>query len=110
MRSAGIEAHGLHPRAVEAMADAGVDISGQASHRLTGEDLQWADLVVTVCGHADEHCPVLPPGTRRVHWAVDDPARADGDGDTLRAIFHACRDGIRERVSRLLNEGDDDGA
>ncbi|WP_440997691.1 arsenate reductase (thioredoxin) [Arhodomonas sp. SL1] len=106
VRSAGIEAHGLNPRAVEAMAEVDVDISGQASHRLTDEDLQWADLVVTVCGHADEHCPILPPGTRREHWPLDDPARAEGDEAAIREVFRACRDEIRARVNELLQRSE----
>lgn len=106
VRSAGIEVHGLNPRAVQAMAEAGVDISEEASNRLTDEDLQWADLVVTVCGHADEHCPILPPGTRREHWPLDDPARAEGDEAAIREVFRACRDEIRERVGDLLQRSD----
>lgn len=76
VQSAGIEAHGKNPRAIAAMAEAGIDISGQDSKRLTDDMLAWADYVVTVCGHADEHCPVLPPGTRKEHWPLEDPARA----------------------------------
>src|SRR6185436_6487310 len=56
-RSAGIEAHGKNPRAIAAMREAGVDISQQESTRLNDEMLDWADVLVTVCGHADEHCP-----------------------------------------------------
>lgn len=65
--SAGIESHGLNPRAIAVMKQAGVDISNQESTRLTDEMLNRADLVITVCGHADEHCPLLPPGTRKIH-------------------------------------------
>ena len=73
---AGIEAHGKNPRAISIMQEAGIDISGQESTRVTPGMLEQADLVVTVCGHADEHCPVLPPGTRKVHWPLNDPAKA----------------------------------
>jgi arsenate reductase len=66
--SAGIEAHGQNPLALAVIAEAGVDISGQASTLLTDEQLQWADLVVTVCGQADESCPLLPSGTGKEHW------------------------------------------
>lgn len=104
VRSAGIEAHGRNPRAVAAMAEAGLDISGQASSVLTDADLTWADIVVTVCGHADEQCPVLPPDTRRVHWPLADPARAAGRDDEVVAEFRRVRDEIRERVSELLGE------
>jgi arsenate reductase (thioredoxin) len=74
--SAGIEAHGKNPRAIAVMKEAGVDISQQESRRVTSEMLAAADLIVTVCGHADEHCPVLPPGIEKRHWPFDDTAKA----------------------------------
>ena len=97
-RSAGIEAHGKNPRAIAVMREAGVDISGQESTRLQPEMLEWADLVVTVCGHADEHCPVLPAGTRKEHWPLEDPAKATGSEEQVMAVFRACRDEVRDRV------------
>lgn len=100
--SAGIEAHGKNPHAVAVMAEAGVDISGQASTRLDETLLNWADYVVTVCGHADEHCPVLPPGRRKEHWPLEDPARARGTEEEVMAVFRACRDEIERRVRDLL--------
>jgi arsenate reductase len=100
--SAGIEAHGLNPRAISVMAEAGVDISAQASTRLTQEQLRWADLVVTVCGHADETCPLLPPGTRKEHWPLEDPAKAAGREDEIMAVFRAVRDQARQRVADLI--------
>ncbi|MCC5809608.1 MAG: arsenate reductase (thioredoxin) [Ectothiorhodospiraceae bacterium] len=104
VQSAGIEAHGKNPRAIAAMAEVAVDISGQESTALTDAMLAEADLVVTVCGHADEHCPVLPPGTRRVHWPLPDPAKATGTEDEITAQFRAVRDDIRRRVSQLLEQ------
>lgn len=101
-RSAGIEAHGQNPRAIAVMSDAGVDISGQESTQLTSEMLDWADLVVTVCGHADEHCPILPPSTQKQHWPIDDPAKASGDEEIVMVEFRACRDAIRRKVESLL--------
>lgn len=101
--SAGIEAHGKNPRAIAAMKEAGVDISSQESTRVTPEMLQAADLVVTVCGHADEHCPILPPGTRKEHWPLEDPARATGTEEAIAAVFRASRDDIRRRVAELLD-------
>jgi len=100
--SAGIEAHGKNPRAIAAMKEAGVDISAQASTRVTPEMLEQADWLVTVCGHADEHCPVLPPGTRKEHWALEDPAKASGSEAFITEVFRASRDDIRQRVENLL--------
>lgn len=101
-QSAGIEAHGKNPRALQVMVEAGIDISGQESTRLTDDMLAWADLVVTVCGHADEHCPVLPPGTRKEHWPLNDPAKAMGTEAEIMAVFRASRDEIRLRVQTLI--------
>ncbi|MFO7974332.1 MAG: arsenate reductase ArsC, partial [Candidatus Hydrogenedentota bacterium] len=69
--SAGIEAHGLDPRAVKVMAEAGVDISGHRSKDV--QELMHVDFdyVVTVCGHANEHCPVFPGKTKVVHVGFD---------------------------------------
>jgi arsenate reductase len=60
------------------MHEAGIDISGQESTRLTDEMLASTDYLVTVCGHADENCAVLPAGIREEHWPLDDPAKATG--------------------------------
>jgi arsenate reductase len=84
------------------MQEAGIDISGQQSTRVSDDMLRSADLVVTVCGHADESCPVLPPGTRKLHWPLDDPARATGSEESVMQVFRASRDDIRQRVADLL--------
>jgi arsenate reductase (thioredoxin) len=102
IQSAGIEAHGKNPRAIAVMQEAGVDISAQESTRVTDAMLAAADLVVTVCGHADEHCPALPAGKQKIHWPLDDPARAAGSEAGIMAVFRASRDDIRRRVAGLL--------
>ncbi len=104
VQSAGIEAHGKNPRAIAVMAEVGVDISRQQSTRLEPEMLEGVDLVVTVCGHADEHCPSLPAGITRVHWPLEDPAKAAGSEDDIMAVFRACRDEIHARVQALLDD------
>ncbi|MHB8453769.1 MAG: arsenate reductase (thioredoxin) [Acidiferrobacterales bacterium] len=101
-RSAGIEAHGKNPRAIAAMREAGVDISHQESTRLGPAMLAWADLVVTVCGHADEHCPALPQGVQKKHWPLEDPARAQGSETDIMAVFRETRDEIRDRVESMV--------
>jgi arsenate reductase len=101
--SAGIEAHGKNPRAIAVMREAGVDISGQESTRVTDAMIRRADIVVTVCGHADEHCPVLPPGVKKIHWPLTDPARATGTEEEIMAQFRATRDEVRRRVAELVD-------
>ena len=92
-RSAGSRpaAH-VHPEAVEAMREAGIDLGGREPRALSRDDVEWADLVVTMgCG---DRCPVLP-GKRYVDWALDDPAGAGADA--VRRI----RDEIERRVAQL---------
>ena len=103
-RSAGIEAHGKNPRAIRVMAEAGVDISTQESTRVTDDMIRRADVVVTVCGHADEHCPVLPPGVKKIHWPLSDPAQATGTEDEILTVFRTTRDEVRQRVETLLGQ------
>jgi arsenate reductase len=102
VRSAGIEAHGQNPRAIAVMNEAGIDISGQESTIVSDEKLQRADVVVTVCGHADEQCPVLPPSVKKVHWPLTDPAKATGTDEEIMNEFRATRDDIERRARDLL--------
>lgn len=102
IQSAGIEAHGKNPRAIAVMKEAGVDIADQESTKVTDGMLAQADRVVTVCGHADEHCPLLPPSTTKEHWPLEDPARAQGTEEQIMAQFRASRDAIEIRVKELL--------
>ena len=109
-RSAGIEAHGKNPRAIAVMAEKGVDISGQESTVVTDAMLDEADVVVTVCGHADEHCPVLPPQVHKIHWPLTDPAKATGSEEEIMAAFRSTRKEVQRRVQSLLtllSEGGD---
>jgi arsenate reductase len=103
VQSAGIEAHGKNPRAIAVMAEAGIDISGQESTIVTGEMIGNANVVVTVCGHADEQCPVLPPSVKKIHWPLTDPAKASGTEDEIMAEFRATRDEVRKRVRKLID-------
>ena len=103
VQSAGIEAHGKNPRAFAVMQEAGVDISQQESTRLTDDMLETADLLVTVCGHADENCPAVPAGIKKIHWPLDDPAKASGSEELVMQVFRASRDDIRRRVQELLD-------
>jgi len=102
--SAGTVAKGLDPRAVRAMAEAGVDISGQRSKtviELPPVDFDW---VVTVCGHAAESCPVFPGRVRRMHAGFDDPpalAREAATDAEAMAHYRRVRDEIRQFVESL---------
>jgi arsenate reductase len=104
VHSAGIETHGLNPRAVQVMAEAGVDISGQQSTQVEQYQGQEFDYVITVCDHAHESCPLFPGTTRVVHVGFDDPPRlARGAATEAQALSHyrRVRDEIRQFVLSL---------
>lgn len=106
VKSAGLEAHGLNPRAVQVMKEAGVDISGHTSDVIDPEILNRADYVITLCGHADEHCPVISnKNVVKWHWGFDDPAKATGNEEEIMSQFRAVRDAIRSRMEKFLAEG-----
>lgn len=104
VRSAGIEAHGLNPNAVKAMKEAGIDISQQKSKLIDMALLNQAYLVVTLCGDAEERCPMTPPKVRREHWGFDDPAKAQGTEAEKWAVFQRVRDGIERRIKQFAVE------
>ena len=102
--SAGTAPKGLDPRAVRAMAEAGVDISGQRSKHLDEVRAADLDLVVTVCGHAQETCPVFPGHVPVVHVPFDDPpqlAQGSHDDEEAMAHYRRVRDEIRAFVEAL---------
>ncbi|MFC4770114.1 arsenate reductase (thioredoxin) [Effusibacillus consociatus] len=106
VKSAGLEAHGLNPRAVQVMKEAGVDISGHTSDVIDPEILNRADYVITLCGHADEHCPVISnKNVVKWHWGFDDPAKATGTEEEIMSQFRAVRDAIKSRIEKFLAEG-----
>lgn len=106
--SAGIEIHGLNPRAVRVMAESGIDISGHQSKHVDeflGSELDW---VITVCGHAYETCPLFPGKVEIVHVGFDDPpriaedlARKGADEETQLEPYRRVRDEIRAFVETL---------
>lgn len=102
VKSAGIVAHGKNPRAIAVMAEDGIDISSQESTQLSSDMLQWADWVITVCGHAEEQCPALPPETRKIHWPLEDPAKASGTEEEIINKFREVREEVKSRVQELL--------
>lgn len=102
--SAGIDPKGLHPLTITVMAENGIDVSRHESKALTDEMLRAADIVVTVCGHADEHCPTLPPHVRKLHWPIPDPAaQAGGAPEEVLTAFRRARDELEVRVRDLLS-------
>ena len=102
-RSAGTApAARVHPLAVRAMAEAGVDISGGTPANVAARlDESW-DLVVTVCDSAKDTCPAFPRPVPRLHVSFFDPARAEGTDEEKMVVFRRVRDEIRDRLVPLV--------
>ena len=99
VQSAGSAPAPVNPLAVRALAELGIDISGQRSKHADSIDPSTVDTVVTLC--ADEVCPVFPSRVRRLHWPLPDPAGASGSEEERLARFRTVRDAIAARLEDL---------
>lgn len=109
VQSAGSKPAGfVHPYAVKVMAEVGIDISQHRSKPLTEFLEQPVETVITVCGNADQACPVFPGQVNRHHWGFYDPAKAEGSEDEILAVFRKVRDEMR-RVFEAYGAGRKDG-
>ncbi len=100
--SAGVEPSRLNPVAVAVMREKGIDLSSHYSKAFDWVLARQMDVVVTVCGHANETCPVLPPEVKRLHWPLEDPAAVQGTEADVLAKFQEIRDQIETRIVGLL--------
>lgn len=96
--SAGTEATHVRPLAIKALAERGIDISGQRSKVLTEFMQQPFDYVITVCDQANESCPFFPNAAQRLHWSFPDPSRATGDEAAQLVVYRQVRDAIAARI------------
>lgn len=109
VRSAGSKPAGyVHPMAIRVMAEIGIDIAHHQSKHLSEFLHQRVETVITVCGNADQACPLFPGQLNRHHWGFDDPAKASGTDDEVLAVFRRVRDEIR-RVFEAYAAGRRDG-
>jgi arsenate reductase len=100
--SAGTEATHVRPLAIRAMAEIGIDISGQQSKTLDRYLGEPFDAVITVCDAANETCPIFPGAKQRRHWSFEDPSKATGSEDEQLAVYRRVRDEIRVRIEKEL--------
>jgi len=98
VQSAGTNPSKINPYAIRAMQELGIDISRQYSKSVTDFKDQFYDFVVTVCDQANETCPLFLGNVKRIHWSFRDPAKAEGDEETILAVFRKVRDQIREHI------------
>ncbi len=94
--SAGIETHGLNPRAVSIMKEDGIDISHHTSNHVNEYLGIPFDYIITVCDHAYEHCPYIPGNALRIHHSFPDPAKATGSEEQIMEAFRSVRNDIRK--------------
>ena len=100
--SAGTEATRVHPLAIRAMEEVGIDLTGHTSKTIDVFFSQPWDYVITVCDSANERCPMFPGGTTRIHWSFDDPSQATGTDEDKLKKFRRVRDEILARLRQWL--------
>ena len=109
VQSAGSRPAGyVHQKAIEVMKEIGIDISGHVSKHMNEFLIRTVDTVITVCGNADQACPMFPGQVNRYHWGFDDPAQAKGSEEEIYAEFRRVRDQIKlvfEAYAAGLREG-----
>lgn len=94
----------VHPKAIAALAEIGIDLSGHTSKHM-GEFLDRdIETVITVCGNADQACPIFPGQVQRHHWPYDDPAHASGSEEEIMEEFRRVRDEIAARFRAYAAE------
>ena len=102
--SAGVETHGVNPRAIATMKEDGIDISHHTSNHIDEyRDIDF-DLVLTVCDNAKERCPYFPSKAKKFHYNFPDPAKATGAEDEIMEQFRKVRQEIKDYCQRFVNE------
>jgi arsenate reductase len=104
VHSAGLMAAGVHNRAIAVMKEIGIDISNQKSKVIEEGLLKQMDIIVTLCGYAEELCPYTPPEIKRIHWPIKDPVGTIGTKEEIMNEFRHARDEIKEKVQKLIEE------
>lgn len=93
----------VHPKAIEVMKEIGIDISDYTSKPIDFELLKEMDYIITLCGDANDSCPITPPHIKRLHWGLPDPAKAEGTEEEILNAFRKIRDEIKEKIKELIN-------
>ena len=102
--SAGIEAHGVNPRAMATMMEDGIDISNQTSNRIDEYRKIDFDFVITVCDNAKEKCPFFPSSAKKLHHNFKDPARVSGTEEEIKLQFRKVRQQIKNYCKQIVSE------
>lgn len=101
--SAGIETHGVNPRAIVIMKEDGIDISGHTSNNIDEYNKIDFDYLITVCDNAKERCPYFPSKAKRLHQNFPDPAKATGTEEQILSSFRISREMIKSYCEKFVN-------
>ena len=101
--SAGVETHGVNPRAIETMKADGIDISGHTSNNISEYDTEKIDFLITVCDSAKEKCPYFPSTAVKFHQSFPDPAGTEGTDEEIAAVFASVRDQIKTYCKEFVS-------
>ncbi|MFM7006485.1 MAG: arsenate reductase ArsC [Flavobacteriales bacterium] len=101
VHSAGVETHGVNPRAIATMKEDGIDISAHTSNHVDEYFHIPFDLILTVCDHASERCPIFPSKAKRIHHNFTDPAKVTGTEEEIMAEFRKVREEIKAYCEKL---------
>lgn len=102
--SAGIETHGVNPRAIATMKEDGIDISSHTSNNVDEYKSIDFDFVITVCDNAKERCPYFPTKAKKFHYNFPDPAKAMGTEEEILAQFRAVRQMIKDYSEKFVSD------
>ncbi|GKQ42295.1 arsenate reductase (thioredoxin) [Companilactobacillus sp. RD055328] len=105
IRSAGVEMHGLNPKAVQVMGEDNIDISMQESTLIDNDYFADADLIITLCGDAKDRCPMIANQAIHEHWDLPDPAQAKGTEEEVLDVFRSVRDDLKNRIINKKEAG-----
>ncbi|PZF71617.1 arsenate reductase ArsC [Taibaiella soli] len=102
--SAGVETHGVNPKAIEIMAEDGIDISGHSSNNITEYYGMDFDFVITVCDNAKERCPFFPTKAQKFHENFPDPGKATGTEEEIMDAFRSVRQLVKEYAQKFVTD------
>jgi len=102
--SAGLYPSNINSNAIKVMQEIGIDISEQESKFIDSTLVKQMDYIITLCSDAEKSCPATPPEIKRIHWPIDDPAKAVGTKEEILKEFARARNKIKDRIEKFIME------
>ena len=104
IESAGTSPDPVNPYAIKVLKDIAIDISANKSKKIKFNDIDKYDLIITLCGDARDHCPIINLPSKHIHWDIEDPAKFKGTNDQINSKFTEIRDIIYKHINLLKEE------